>query len=351
MAAKIVLKRHPPVWDSSFNGIRARDRYDTKHVPHVRSESLVDVELGVNQLAPTRIGSGTQHILRQSAIYERGWRRAGNKSRCRKGKAPGRRRIPDILYCWIVVDRHANQQWLAHPLNGGGIAQIKIVPVQLPRNAVICDLRKSAGMISDDAAVEQRNLVERRIVVRAEAWSGAARLIGAGVGKRALHHRSHREMAIMAIGPDITIEFEFAAVLRELRPKGAHVTLHAGKPGLTGKAWHCAGVRGNENCHAHHQQSDRSGDGARYGHRGHDARGVRQNCVQGLPPSLVGSRSVSRTTTEQTFDFFLPSDCYRREIYSRRRRNNDSEYASARCRCCNSVCAAARRNKRDALRP
>ena len=110
-------------------------------------------------------------------------------------------------------------------------SQCNCVPVQLPVDAIIGDLREGADGRRDASGVIERNLVEGKIIVWSE-MRDVARFIGRGVVERAIErHGQWREM-VLAVRVRIAEKFKIAAELFQLRPERTDMASGTGLAGL-----------------------------------------------------------------------------------------------------------------------
>src|SRR5713226_403112 len=82
------------------------------------------------------------------------------------GEAPGGDRVPDVLNCRVVVERHAPDQVMSSELARIGIAQVSIVPGSVVGGVVIGRSHESAEVVGDAATGEHCRLFQDDVVVR-----------------------------------------------------------------------------------------------------------------------------------------------------------------------------------------
>ena len=124
-------------------------------------EAFVDVDLGIQEIVPQRVGPGSDDALRQASVEHGRGHRGRRQRRSVVGKSPHRRRIPGVRHRRAVVGGHAPQQVVAEQLDLADMADIHIVGMSLLGHAILGHLDESAGLCRDLSGVIERGDVER----------------------------------------------------------------------------------------------------------------------------------------------------------------------------------------------
>src|SRR5207244_6871750 len=114
----------------------------------------------------------------------RGWGQIGAD----EGEAPDRRRIPDVLHRRVIVERQTPQQVVTLDLGRMGKSNIGIVHSEPAVDPAVSTLDESSDIIGNSTAGKKTDLLHRKIIVRPEMRSSAARLANFGSGKCRLQH-------------------------------------------------------------------------------------------------------------------------------------------------------------------
>src|SRR5580658_283313 len=202
---------------------------------HRLSQAAVEIELEIEEIVPLRVGAQPHDLLAERTVDHRARTGRGRKEGMSEWKAPDRRRVPQILNRRIIIERKAPDQVLAGQRGRIRIAKIEIAPGVCVTYAAIERLRKDAGMLGQCAGIEQRGLVQRRVVVRTEAGRRLGVLVCRSMSEGKLCEHGKRNV-VATVVEGIAGQLELAPEGGELRSEGADMACGAWLSGLLGKA-------------------------------------------------------------------------------------------------------------------